>query len=249
MTAAPIHWNESGEFTVRVAGTSYRRDAIAKVARNPPDVPALVMCHAELVPEDGNPHDANAVAVRINGTHVGYLPRDYAPTFRGYISELPDELRVTVAVAVITSGFEQDGRSYEYRIEIDIPNSLNATYGKPAHELEIVRINGYLPLEDDGDGYRAVVWIPELLSETSGTDVVNIWTRPEWPEVCFYVPNKFGASLGFKVYALDKKKHAKLFKRGWPRVKMDFTNGRIANLLITPGTRRGKDDGGLLPPD
>ena len=39
-------------------------------------------CDAQLVPERGNPYDANAVAVKIEGETIGYLSRENATVYR-----------------------------------------------------------------------------------------------------------------------------------------------------------------------
>ncbi len=42
---------------------------------------------AELVPEPDNPHDRNAVSVRIAGYNVGYLPAQYAADYRPLVGQ------------------------------------------------------------------------------------------------------------------------------------------------------------------
>jgi hypothetical protein len=64
-----------GRIEVQVAGESFHQDAIHAVEeRSPPGSPLV----AVLVPDPGNAHDSNAVAVYVNGEHVGFLPRDMA---------------------------------------------------------------------------------------------------------------------------------------------------------------------------
>jgi hypothetical protein len=64
-----------GRIEVQVAGESFHQNAIHAVEeRNPPGSPLV----AVLVPDPGNAHDSNAVAVYVNDEHVGFLPRDMA---------------------------------------------------------------------------------------------------------------------------------------------------------------------------
>ena len=53
---------------VAVAGTSFRAAAVAAAMRGRG-------ARVALVPEPANPHDREAVAVHVNGEHVGYVPR------------------------------------------------------------------------------------------------------------------------------------------------------------------------------
>jgi tetratricopeptide (TPR) repeat protein len=64
-----------GRIEVQVAGESFHQDAIHAVEEYSPPGSPLV---AVLVPDPGNAHDSNAVAVHVNGEHVGFLPRDMA---------------------------------------------------------------------------------------------------------------------------------------------------------------------------
>jgi hypothetical protein len=64
-----------GHIEVQVAGESFHQEAIHAVeGRSPPGSPLV----AALVPDPGNAHDSNAVAVYVNGEHVGFLPREMA---------------------------------------------------------------------------------------------------------------------------------------------------------------------------
>jgi hypothetical protein len=70
---------------VRVAGTQAYQDAVLRVVGPPTEGPgsrASWRGEAELVPEPGNHHDANAVRVVVEGVTVGYLPREVADWLR-----------------------------------------------------------------------------------------------------------------------------------------------------------------------
>lgn len=64
-----------GGVEVPVAGESFHADEIDAVQTS--TLPGAPLA-AVLVPEPGNPHDPHAVAVYLQGEHVGYLPREVA---------------------------------------------------------------------------------------------------------------------------------------------------------------------------
>jgi hypothetical protein len=59
---------------------------------------------ALLVPEDGNPYDANAVAVWIQGLMVGHLSRHDARSYRPGLLRLQDQHRQPIALAGVIAG-------------------------------------------------------------------------------------------------------------------------------------------------
>jgi hypothetical protein len=71
-----------GKFDVGIVGESHYqtalRDVLGSLGRNEE-------CQAELLCEDNNPYDSNAVAVFIRGHKVGYLSREVAPVYRAII--------------------------------------------------------------------------------------------------------------------------------------------------------------------
>jgi hypothetical protein len=69
-----------GAFVFNVAGTSHRQDALQGPAFAPGEP-------VKLIPEPDNPYDRNAVAVWDTHLrkHIGYVPRELAPTI-GHIS-------------------------------------------------------------------------------------------------------------------------------------------------------------------
>lgn len=55
------------KFTVRVAGVSYRQDAIRLCNVGDP---------VDFEHDEGNPYDARAIAVYVDKRHIGFLPKD-----------------------------------------------------------------------------------------------------------------------------------------------------------------------------
>lgn len=66
------------EERVNVVGESHYQPAIRAACGWKPDEDTLFECMAELVPEPTNPHDENAIMVKIDGRQVGYLSREDA---------------------------------------------------------------------------------------------------------------------------------------------------------------------------
>jgi hypothetical protein len=65
-----------GDELVRVVGTSHYQDALLELSGRQGDEEIRLEKVAIFVPEPGNPHDPNAIAVQIDGRLVGYLSRD-----------------------------------------------------------------------------------------------------------------------------------------------------------------------------
>jgi hypothetical protein len=65
-----------GDELVRAVGTSHYQDALVALTGRQADEEIRHDVIATLVPEPDNPHDPNAVAVRIEDHFVGYLSRD-----------------------------------------------------------------------------------------------------------------------------------------------------------------------------
>ncbi len=77
-TGEPVRWEDPRVRVVKVAGTSYRGDALQDDAF----APGLRLA---LVPEPENEHDPNAVAIwdAERRLQVGYVPAEVAPEVRG----------------------------------------------------------------------------------------------------------------------------------------------------------------------
>jgi len=91
-----------GSVQVPVAGESFHTEAIHAAYRDSAGGTPLV---GVLIPEPDNPHDAGAVAVHVNGHHVGYLPHEvssrvqpmlvrFAQSRGGRLVSCPAEIRM-----------------------------------------------------------------------------------------------------------------------------------------------------------
>jgi hypothetical protein len=97
---------------VRVVGTSQYQDAIRRIAGlDEADERPLWEGLAILTPEPTNPHDPNAVQVRVEQQLVGYLDRETAARLRPVLDAIASADRARVAVPCrVTGGFRlRDG--------------------------------------------------------------------------------------------------------------------------------------------
>jgi hypothetical protein len=70
-------------FDVIVVGVSNYQEALGKICHNKHDEGLEMLVRANLMPEEGNPHDSNAVRIDVEGERVGYLSRENALRWRG----------------------------------------------------------------------------------------------------------------------------------------------------------------------
>ena len=82
-------------FPTKVVVESLYQAALVKICGKPKAQYAKEFS-ARLVPENKNPHDKNAVMVRIELRLVGYLSREDALTYRGKFQNKPQDTRANV---------------------------------------------------------------------------------------------------------------------------------------------------------
>lgn len=88
-----------------VVGESYRQDALLQAAGPKCEDGHWAECVATLRPEPENPHDDQAIAVDIDGRHVGYLPRDLARRHRAAVRRAIHTAGTATCAAVINGGW------------------------------------------------------------------------------------------------------------------------------------------------
>jgi hypothetical protein len=100
-----------GSHDLEVVGESHYQDTLWRVAGGRTSERVRVETQAMLVREPDNPHDANAISVRIDGATVGYLCRDDARAYRpGLLAlETRHEACISLAGVVVGGGIRQDG--------------------------------------------------------------------------------------------------------------------------------------------
>lgn len=119
-SAPHIRWREDS-YPLDVVGESNYQDALIAIAGRYTREGDSVEVEAELVREPSNPHDPNAVAVRIQRRTVGYLSRDQAVRVGGQMRE--EGLSVVVCSALIRGGWRTN--QYDeglYGVRLAVPS-------------------------------------------------------------------------------------------------------------------------------
>lgn len=84
-----------------VVGESHYQPALVAITGSSPGQDVAHECLAELVPEPTNPHDPNAIMVKVEGKCVGYLSRQNAVKFGPRIKAMIDAGQPTICNAFI----------------------------------------------------------------------------------------------------------------------------------------------------
>jgi hypothetical protein len=90
-----------GDDLVHVVGVSHYQPALLAASGAEPGKEVRFAVEVELVPEPDNPHDPNAVAIKIAGEPVGYLSRDDARRWQPVLLPLAEHGHVARAEAMI----------------------------------------------------------------------------------------------------------------------------------------------------
>lgn len=105
-------WGQRSWYGQEVVGEShYVKEIRSLFDGEPGAVGDELYLTAQLIPEPDNNHDPNAVSVRINGTRVGYLPREDAGRYAGVLSALMERGMLPQVQARVWGGVRTD---YEY---------------------------------------------------------------------------------------------------------------------------------------
>jgi hypothetical protein len=90
-----------GDDLVRAVGVSHYQPILLELTRSSIGDEVRSEARATLAPEPHNPHDANAIAVQVDGQTVGYLARDEAPRWKDVVQALAEHGHVAAAEAMI----------------------------------------------------------------------------------------------------------------------------------------------------
>ncbi len=100
-----------GERLVNVAGESHYQEALREVSGAGAGGEVRVACTAVLASEPDNPHDPYAVAVRVEGRLIGYLPRAEALAYGPLVREVEERGRAPACEAMIAGRGGESGTS------------------------------------------------------------------------------------------------------------------------------------------
>jgi hypothetical protein len=109
-----------GDYECEAVGESHYQPALDQLAGGKTEEGHEIEALADLVPEPGNKHDRNAVMVRIDGLHVGYLSRDVAAAISHILKK--HRYHSAQAEALIVGGWRtKRGQEGHYGVKLDIP--------------------------------------------------------------------------------------------------------------------------------
>lgn len=230
-----LHLQAGYQFPTVVVGTSHYRRALATIAGNVEGHSALVLCTAHLVRDPANPFDANAVAVHIGGQLVGHLPRALAAATVNDWAGVPADTVSITTDAAITGGLVVPDRSYEYAVELDFESLIAPDPAAAPTFPDALRLDPNPAPQPLGDGrWFARIWLPDTAAELHPRLECLRWTTERWDTVNFYVMNRQGIGLGFKVLSIPKDTYQRLRNGRDLEPSLDELQGRFARLVLTP---------------
>ncbi|MDR4518987.1 MAG: HIRAN domain-containing protein [Nitrosomonas sp.] len=123
-TAGDYVWPKLGQFAFSVAAESFQ-SAIKQLAqenidRDDDSLFKTCILKAQLIPDNDNPYDSNAVRIDINNRSVGYLNRDQALGFHRRLEELGISNQVTSCNAMIVKNETVNDNKHVYDVKLDI---------------------------------------------------------------------------------------------------------------------------------
>lgn len=143
-----------------VVGESFREAQIVSALGRRPRLDEEIeeVFEASLVPEPDNPHDSNAISVRVNGHVVGYLDRSDAELFRPIIHRIAASgLTATTSAriwAVVRKSWDDNGSARFFsnvRIYLPEPHLIVPLNSRPQENVAVLPWGGALQVigEDD----------------------------------------------------------------------------------------------------
>ena len=118
---APVELESFGTFSVAIVGEASYQGSLERICG-----PRCIdgenrLVKAQLILDDRNRYDLNAVRVEIGGRVVGYLPRDYAKKFRSDVRAEGAAATVFRCEAQIRGGWDRGGGDVgHYGVWLDI---------------------------------------------------------------------------------------------------------------------------------
>jgi hypothetical protein len=110
-----------GDFACEVVGESKYQHHLERIAGGRTEDSAELRKKAVLALEDDNPHDKNAVCVRIDGLRVGYLPRTMAKMYRKRLAEKNAPIGHYWCEAIIVGGWDRGDDRGHFGVRLDLP--------------------------------------------------------------------------------------------------------------------------------
>jgi hypothetical protein len=228
------HWQPTGVFQKRVVGTSYYRSALQAMAGNLDGEAAFALFTARIALEEANEFDSNAVAVFYESEKIGHLAASETLSYRAKLELASPGCQVATVDGLVRNGQRVGGTEYAYTVRLDFSESSTLLeYFRPTL-ANVLRLNPYQELCEQSDGsFIAPVWLGDVdLSDLDKYLTVHTWTTPEWSKVNFYLLNRQGIGLGYKVYEMQKFSYEAMFPNERYEARLLFPSGNWGLLCL-----------------
>lgn len=112
-----------GDYRQSIVGESNYQRELDRIAGGKTEKGHEIKTTAEIVLDDGNPHDNKAVRIDIDGRTVGYLKKNDARKYRRWLEKQDAPRGVVVECgALISGGWDRGkGDSGHYGVRLDLP--------------------------------------------------------------------------------------------------------------------------------
>jgi hypothetical protein len=185
------HQNEgspaaSSVFDVIVVGVSFYQEALAKICDNRYEEGFEMLVQAEIVPEEGNPYDSNAVRIEIGGETVGHLSRQNALKWRGKMKSEGISEAVTCPAKITWDRNAFATGSYGVWLDLNLTltdsvSVINADEGREDSDFQrflegdgiVFLVNNFCIQDTLRVGMSVKLWIPK----TKDPDTVYLYDR------------------------------------------------------------------------
>jgi hypothetical protein len=175
---APITF---GRFDVIVVGVSFYQKVLEKICGNKCGKGLDVFTQADIIPDNDNPHDNNAVRVEIDGETVGHLSRKNAILWRSkMISDNHSGVVKCPAKIVWDKNYDEEG-SYGVWLNLD----LSLSDSKPERE-SAETLSASINQSEDYIEFLVNELNSFELSHCSVGDVVKLWVAHDAKEIFIY---------------------------------------------------------------
>ncbi|MDX1785281.1 hypothetical protein [Roseovarius sp. ZX-A-9] len=111
-------------YTHAIVGEASYQDNIEKIVGGKGQYSAKYECMATLECENNNPHDENAVAVKIGKRLVGYLAREDAASYRSELQSIDASLPLAQVRAKIVGGWRDAESEGHFGVKLNLKRPL-----------------------------------------------------------------------------------------------------------------------------
>jgi hypothetical protein len=173
MSIEVVRFKEMRQYNQKVVGESNYQDALEQIAA---DYENVFIDTVELLLEDKNKYDSNAVAVTVDGETVGYLSRDDAVKYRQRLAELNYTDIIGVCVGKLIGGGED--KSYGIVLDLDLDNfEVKDSYIPSSKIINTQPAKPPQPAKNKNSGCLGCLTMPFRVIADIGNSMIDPKTR------------------------------------------------------------------------